>query len=333
MIPWIGWGSFTQSTQYAWEFIKGSFLLNQNYDIAAAINLDAQLGNNPQNRSFITGLGYDYPMDPLHHPSQADGIIEPVPGLPVFGCHDYLGYLGYAGATQNPKNLYPRGNQSCSAYPTLRRYYDVFENVAMSEFGVESIARTAVALAYFSSVTAPLNLLPVNFLSIDGEWQNDKIVLEWSVANEENVKGYFIETETGNGFEQVAFVAANNQAQYSLNIYRYHIGNNRFRIRQIDFDGKYTYSQVAIVKVPEIETIMNVYPIPAKDFLLLKWEGATSSCELSLFDMSGRKVLTNSKMQDTPVLKWDISQIPTGMYILQAVYPSGKTSCQKVLID
>jgi hypothetical protein len=154
VIPWIAWGSWAQSSQYTWNMIKTGFLLGKDYSNTAKINLDVQLGNNPQNRSYITGIGYDYPMDPLHHPSNSDGVKEPVPGIPVFGPHDYLGSIGYAGATQNPYNLYPAGNHSCSPYPTLRRYYDVFENVAMSEFGVEAMVRAAISFAYFSSIDA-----------------------------------------------------------------------------------------------------------------------------------------------------------------------------------
>jgi hypothetical protein len=152
VIPWIAWGVWAQSSQFSWSIIKASHLLGKDYFDAARINLDPQLGNNPQNRSYITGIGYDYPLDPLHHPSNSDGVKEPVPGLTVFGPHDYLGSVGYAGATQRPYNLYPAGNHSCSPYPTLRRYYDVFENVAMSEFGIESMVRAMVSFAYFSSV-------------------------------------------------------------------------------------------------------------------------------------------------------------------------------------
>lgn len=332
VIPWIAWGSFGQSSTYAWEMIKGSFLLNQNYDNAAAINLDVQLGNNPLNRSFITGVGFDYPMDPLQHPSQADGVVEPVPGLTVFGPHDYLGYAGYAGATQNPKNLYPQGNQSCSAYPTLRRYYDVFENVAMSEFGVESIGRAAMALAYFSSVVAPPTPLPVNFLSLEGKLESNKIHLSWNVAQETNVKSYFVERETGNGFENIGFVDALGQNTYNFDVNQYHLGNNRFRIRQIDFDGKFSYSQVAIVKVENTENVMNVYPNPAKETLFIAWEGVPTSCELSLVDMTGKETALAHKSLTNPLLTIDISHFPAGIYTLRCVYESGKVVVKKVVV-
>lgn len=332
VIPWIAWGSFGQSSTYAWEMIKASFLLNQNYDNAAAINLDAQLGNNPLNRSLITGVGFDYPMDPLQHPSQADGVVEPVPGLPVFGPHDYLGYAGYAGATQNPKNLYPRGNQSCSAYPTLRRYYDVFENVAMSEFGVESIGRAAMALAYFSSVIAPPTPLPVHFLSLEGKLESNKIHLSWNVAQETNVKGYFVERETGNGFENIGFVDALGQNSYDFDVNQYHLGNNRFRIRQIDFDGKFSYSQVAIVKVENTENVMNVYPNPAKETLFIAWEGVPTSCELSLVDMTGKETPLAHKSLTNPLLTIDISHFAAGIYTLRCVYESGKVVVKKVVV-
>ena len=125
----------------------------------AKLNLDPQLGANPQNRSYITGVGDFYPMDPLQHPSDHDGIVEPVPGIPVFGPHSHMTLANsYNAAAQIEANLHPKGEQDYDPYPTLRRYFDIFELVAMSEFGVEYMGSTMLPFAFFSTVNADVEV-------------------------------------------------------------------------------------------------------------------------------------------------------------------------------
>lgn len=61
---------------YAFE-ISG----DQKYLNAAIGNLDYLLGRNGTGYSFVTGEGDKTPMHPHHRPSEADGIVDPIPGL------------------------------------------------------------------------------------------------------------------------------------------------------------------------------------------------------------------------------------------------------------
>jgi endoglucanase len=47
----------------------------------ALCNLDYLLGRNATGYSFVTGHGDKTPMHPHHRPSEADGVVDPVPGL------------------------------------------------------------------------------------------------------------------------------------------------------------------------------------------------------------------------------------------------------------
>ncbi|MEW6751578.1 MAG: glycoside hydrolase family 9 protein [Candidatus Latescibacterota bacterium] len=151
---WIGWGAFAQSTRYAWELILAQHLLGRpEYEPYALLNLDVQLGNNPQSQTYITGIGEVYPRDPLHHPSVWDGVGEPVPGLPVFGPHTYL-------TPANPffsfvrAKLFPSAAAVSDPYPLLRRYVDSHKLVEMSEFTILEIAQAAAVFAAYASYDA-----------------------------------------------------------------------------------------------------------------------------------------------------------------------------------
>jgi endoglucanase len=54
---------------------------DKKYVTHALTNLDYLLGRNATGYSFLTGFGSKTPMHPHHRPSEADGIVEPVPGL------------------------------------------------------------------------------------------------------------------------------------------------------------------------------------------------------------------------------------------------------------
>ncbi|HIH09878.1 MAG TPA: cellulose 1,4-beta-cellobiosidase [Candidatus Diapherotrites archaeon] len=153
VIPYLGWGNYTKSTTYAWQLIMASYLLEDTSLIdAAKANLDFQLGANPLYFSYITGVGFDYPKNPLHTPSILDGVEEPVPGIPVYGIYYSLpaGNI-YGRKATDHSVIYPAGKEADDPYPVLRRYFDVSSLVEMSEFGIGDAAPGAMVFAYFSN--------------------------------------------------------------------------------------------------------------------------------------------------------------------------------------
>ena len=59
------------------------------YQDAAFSNGDYLLGRNATGYCFVTGFGSKSPMHPHHRQSEADGIVDPVPGLLVGGPNPY----------------------------------------------------------------------------------------------------------------------------------------------------------------------------------------------------------------------------------------------------
>ena len=155
VLGWIGWGSFAQSTRYSKDFIIAHYFTGDpKYLDYAKINLNTQLGANPQDMCYITGVGSNYPKDPAHGTSLRDSVDEPVPGIPVYGPMSHLSFSnGYDAETQRATNLYPKGEQETDPYPILRRFYDNHENIAMNEFDVDVMGYIAMVYGYFKSGT------------------------------------------------------------------------------------------------------------------------------------------------------------------------------------
>lgn len=82
---WAGWGASTVTNFNRNLFIAYKLTGDKKYLDAIALNTDFMLGANPLGMSWTTGIGYVYPIDIQHHNSQDDGIMDPVPGITIYG--------------------------------------------------------------------------------------------------------------------------------------------------------------------------------------------------------------------------------------------------------
>jgi endoglucanase len=82
----FGWGSNSTAANQAMILIQAfNYTKDSSYLKAATSNVDYLLGRNGLNYSFVTGYGSISPKNPHHRISQADGIVDPIPGLLVGG--------------------------------------------------------------------------------------------------------------------------------------------------------------------------------------------------------------------------------------------------------
>lgn len=76
------WGSSSHAANQGIALLQAYRISSdKKYLVGAISNLDYLLGRNAVGYSFLTGFGSKQVMHPHHRPSEADGIIEPVPGL------------------------------------------------------------------------------------------------------------------------------------------------------------------------------------------------------------------------------------------------------------
>jgi hypothetical protein len=82
---WAGWGAsnvnnFNRCLAIAWRLTGDA-----KYRDAIANNLDFMFGANPMGMCWTTGIGFAYPIDIQHANSEEDGIMDPVPGITIYG--------------------------------------------------------------------------------------------------------------------------------------------------------------------------------------------------------------------------------------------------------
>jgi hypothetical protein len=173
----------------------------------------------------------------------------------------------------------------------------------------------------------PITPLAVELISFTGKATESGINLEWSTASEENNSHFEVERSAdGKSFEQIAKIEGNGNSnttiKYAFTDTNPHFGDNYYRLRQADFDGKFEYSKTIAVSntMPEEMQIM-MYPNPCRDGdcqVLVRGNRQNNQTLLELKDMSGRVVL--SKVVQNGVARFTADEINNrkGLFILTA---------------
>jgi hypothetical protein len=155
----------------------------------------------------------------------------------------------------------------------------------------------------FASLSNAENALPIEMLFFEAKAVDQKINLSWSTATEFNNDFFTIEkSKDGKAFEKVVSVkgAGNsitilNYTAEDLNPYP---GVSYYRLKQTDYDGAYTYSNVVAVKIEApIANGFELYPNPLlKDQnLTLNFLGnQNENVDLKIIDQMGRVCFSTS---------------------------------------
>jgi endoglucanase len=82
---WLDWGAGNMVNENRSLLLAYKFTNNIKYKEAALLNLDYMMGANPMGMTWTSGLGQVYPVVFQHETSQTDGIVDPVPGITLYG--------------------------------------------------------------------------------------------------------------------------------------------------------------------------------------------------------------------------------------------------------
>lgn len=121
----------------------------------------------------------------------------------------------------------------------------------------------------FANAAGGLNPLPIELVNFQAISDNDVVNLDWTTMSEINNDYFTIERSAdGVSFEEIAEI---DGAGNSITRRDYHtidkkpvVGANYYRLKQTDFDGAFTYSQIIVVNfgMEEILTV-STYPNPS----------------------------------------------------------------------
>lgn len=181
-----------------------------------------------------------------------------------------------------------------------------------------------------------LNRLPIVLLSFEAEASESSVLLEWVTASEENNDFFTIERSLdGDKFESLLIQpgagSSNGQLKYQAKDGNPIIGTAFYRLKQTDFNGQFSYSEIksVVFKRLVLNKQLVIYPNPVRPggVLTIRHDGAFSSLEnltVVLIDISGETVFNRSiKPQSNTPLVINISNtIKKGLYVLRVTNSS-----------
>lgn len=172
-------------------------------------------------------------------------------------------------------------------------------------------------------------VMPVELTSFTAKETKGLVTLDWQTASEVNNEGFHIERSVnGVDFDAIAFVDGHGDSQetidYSFVDDNAKPGLNYYRLKQVDYDGAFEYSDVISITTDILKA--TVSPSKTADLLTIFTPAETLS-QIGLYDMSGNLMHSLELKNGSKTI--DISDYPVGMYFVK-ILSEGQVQTEKI---
>jgi hypothetical protein len=180
---------------------------------------------------------------------------------------------------------------------------------------------------------------PVTLSNFVASLINCQPSLNWTTETEVNSSRFEIERTNGQFRSWVSVGTVNAKGNSSLKI-KYSFTDKStglsekvfYRLKMIDKDGKYRYSETLPVVADCKTASLTVFPNPAqKGRLYVSATGLGSNAEASLLTLSGQAVLKTNLFNGTNSI--DVSKMSAGVYLLNVDFGNGNSTRTKVIVQ
>ena len=177
------------------------------------------------------------------------------------------------------------------------------------------------------STLAPAVPLPVSLLSFTAAKNNSAVALNWLTASEQNSSLFEVERSTnGETYTRIGVVrAAGNSStklSYQLNDNEPYLGLNYYRLKMVDTDGSFEYSEVRQVNFGNRDLrILSAYPNPAQNEIVLNVAAPKGykNAQLRILNAQGSVAMSQDVTEDLSddYINLNISALAKGVYLAE----------------
>lgn len=193
-------------------------------------------------------------------------------------------------------------------------------------YGISNSILPQNATRYFTIASIDPNTpLPIELSWFNAHCVDGQIALQWSTASESNNSFYTIErSEDGDQFEVlVSLPGAGNSSSilhYSYIDLSLNTGPTYYRLKQTDFNGAFSYTDIISVECG-LSLDIQLYPNPATDMVFFSHSTAVGDeLVLEVMDPNGRLMSKTDYYNSNAGIKrerLDISGLSNGLYFLR----------------
>jgi len=143
-------------------------------------------------------------------------------------------------------------------------------------------------------------VVPVELSLFTAQVEEDKVILTWITQTETNNFGFEVyKSFDGQDFEKIGFVkgqgTSTQKVTYTFEDFKYRSGTIFYRLKQIDTDGSFEFSQIISVKIdaPAEFLLSQNYPNPFNPETRIQYDlPKTTLVRLEIFNTLGQKIRT-----------------------------------------
>ncbi|PKQ69953.1 T9SS type A sorting domain-containing protein [Raineya orbicola] len=165
-----------------------------------------------------------------------------------------------------------------------------------------------------------VNPLPVEFLSIQARYNENHIPeILWNTMSEINADFYEVERSfDAKDFVKIVQISAKKKSENRYVVEDRGLGNKitgkiYYRIKQVDKDGKFTYSRIVSLSTEKSNLLAGIYPNPTRDILYLN--SLQERLEVKIQDLYGRTLqVIDVKFGENQI---NFSHMPQGVYWIE----------------
>ncbi|MCK6604410.1 MAG: YCF48-related protein [Ignavibacteriaceae bacterium] len=168
-------------------------------------------------------------------------------------------------------------------------------------------------------------VVPVELSSFSAVPSQGNVNLNWSTATETNNSGFEIQRKSGNTeFVTIGFVqgagTTTEVKNYSYSDMGLQAGTYSYRLKQVDFDGSYSYSAVTEVNIelPSVYSLSQNYPNPFNPSTTITYSvPEAGNVRLSVYNLMGEEIasLVNGNVEaGVHTVSFDASGFASGTY-------------------
>ncbi|HMN24474.1 MAG TPA: T9SS type A sorting domain-containing protein [Ignavibacteriaceae bacterium] len=173
-------------------------------------------------------------------------------------------------------------------------------DLTFDKFGNLWIATASAGLVVFNEN----GIVPVELASFTSSVTDNNVTLSWQTATETNNRGFQIErrktqNESNENWNSIGFVNGNGTTtepqSYSFVDKDLEAGKYNYRLKQIDFDGTFEYSNTIEVEinVPSKFSLEQNYPNPFNPNTIIQYSiSSRQFVSIKVFDVLGKEVAT-----------------------------------------
>ena len=170
--------------------------------------------------------------------------------------------------------------------------------------------------------------LPIELISFSAKpTNNGDVLLDWITASEINNDYFTIERSIdGLSFHELTTINGAGNSNETLN-YSYtdknpFFGISYYRLKQTDYDGQFTYSDIIVIKLDRglQELDFTLFPNPTKDKLNVQITGNTVlNPHIEMYNAQGERLNNMITSQSIDGFELNVESLSPGIYIVHLV--------------